>query len=67
MGIGWVKLYGSRHPLGSDGKVVRWCAAKHEGEAARRIGGHRLLQVEGFERNVAADAVGANVFEVTIR
>ena len=53
--------------LGSDGKVVLWCTAQDEGEAARRIGGHRLLQVEGFERNVAADAVRANVFEVTIR
>src|SRR5258708_28927371 len=40
--------------------------AEDKRKATGSILGYRLLQVEGFERNVAACAVGADVFEIAV-
>jgi hypothetical protein len=40
--------------------------AEDERQATRSILDHRVLQIESFERNVAACAVGAYVFEIAV-
>ena len=40
--------------------------AEDERKATRSIFDHRVLQIESFERNVAACAVGADVFEIAV-
>ncbi len=40
--------------------------AEDKRKATGSILGYRVLQVEGFERNVAARAVGADVFEIAV-
>jgi len=36
-------------------------------KATGSVADHRILQVESFERNVAARAVGADVFEIAVK
>src|SRR5260370_5759275 len=40
--------------------------AEDKRKATGSILGYRVLQIEGFERNVAARAVGADVFEIAV-